>query len=136
MRLEKPFEELLRIFQNGSAEDLISKSYLIDLKKNKVSGIQIEENRISCTYSPDSKYTYRLMFERTEDGMTEFNVNMPSLYILVLVGGIIGLRFKDDFGLYGIAVGVIAFFGIAKLFKGILQNSIKSRIIARWAEFV
>ena len=64
-KIEKSFDDLKIIFANEElAEKLISKKYIFDLHKNKIESISIEENIIRCTYSPDSRYSFKLIFER------------------------------------------------------------------------
>lgn len=133
MEINKSFDELKQIFSNEElAEKLIPKKNFLDLKNKKINSIKIEENSISCTYSIDSKYSYNLKFIKTDDGLITFSVNMPALVYLIPIGGFIGYRFMDDFGVIGIFLGIGLFFLISLIFKSSVKNGIKKRMIKRW----
>ncbi len=135
MIINKQFDELKQIFNDEQqTENLIAKKYLVNLKKKKIENIKIEENSINCTYSPDNKYSYKLKFVKTGEGLIEFNVKIPSLVFLVLVGGLIGSRFIDEVGIIGIILGIGLFFMISLVFKSFVKNGIKNRIIKNWDE--
>jgi hypothetical protein len=135
MIINKQFDELKQIFNDEQqTENLIAKKYLVNLKKKKIENIKIEENSINCTYSPDNKYSYKLKFVKTGEGLIEFSVKIPSLVFLVLVGGLIGSRFIDEVGIIGIILGIGLFFMISLVFKSFVKNGIKNRIIKNWDE--
>ena len=70
MIINKQFDELKQIFNDEQqTENLIAKKYLVNLKKKKIENIKIEENSINCTYSPDNKYSYKLKFVKTGEGL-------------------------------------------------------------------
>ncbi len=133
MIINKPFEELKQIFNDEKLrEKLISKKYLIDFKKIKITEINIDESLISCNYSPDTRYSYILKFKKTNDGLIDFSVRLPSLIVVILIGGIMGLRFIDDYGIKGIFLGIFLLFLVSLLFKRFIANGVKSRIIKNW----
>jgi hypothetical protein len=135
MIINKQFDELKQIFNDAQqTENLIAKKYLVNLKKKKIENIKIEGNSINCTYSPDNKYSYKLKFVKTGEGLIEFSVKIPSLVYLVVVGGLIGSRFIDEVGIIGIILGIGLFFVISLVFKSFVKNGIKNRIIKNWDE--
>ena len=149
MKINKPFDELKQIFNDEhSREKLISKKYLIDFKRNKVSNIKritvenflptgvMKEESIMCTYMPDSKYRYRLKFVKTNEGLIKFKVKIPSIIGIVFIGGILGLRFINEHGLKGIFLGIFLFYLISLISKSFIANGIKRRIINQWEEVI
>ena len=78
-KIEKSFDDLKKIFATKElAEKLISKKYIFDLQKKKIESISIQENIIQCTYSPDSLYTFTLIFERNSINQIDFSLTIPS----------------------------------------------------------
>ena len=78
-KIEKSFDDLKKIFATKElAEKLISKKYIFDLQKKKIESISIQENIIQCTYSPDSLYTFNLIFERNSINQIDFSLTIPS----------------------------------------------------------
>lgn len=132
MIINKPFEELKQIFNDENLrEKLISKKYLIDFKKRKITEINFDKSQISCTYSPN-RYSYVLKFKKTNEGLINFSVRLPSLIVIILIGGIMGMRFIDDYGFVGVFLGIFLVFLISLLSKRFIANGIKKRIIKNW----
>ena len=134
-KIEKSFDDLKIIFANEElAEKLISKKYIFDLHKKKIESITIEENIIRCTYSPDSIYSFKLIFERNSINQIDFSLTNSSVILIIIVGGLLGLRFINEFGWIGILIGVGVFYLATKILLAFVKDGIVERMNKRWDE--
>ena len=134
-KIEKSFDDLKIIFANEElAEKLISKKYIFDFHKKKIEGISIEENIIRCTYSPDSRYSFKLIFERNSINQIDFSLTNSSVILIIIVGGLLGVRFIREFGWVGILIGVGIFYLATKIMLAFVKDGIVERINKRWDE--
>ncbi|MCX6191399.1 MAG: hypothetical protein NT109_03870 [Flavobacteriia bacterium] len=134
-KIEKSFDDLKKIFANEElAEKLISKKYIFDLHKKKIESITIEENIIRCTYSPDSRYSFKLIFERNTNNQIDFSLTNSSVILIIIVGGLLGLRFINEFGWIGILIGVGVFYLATKILLAFVKDGIVERMNKRWDE--
>jgi hypothetical protein len=134
-KIEKSFDDLKKIFANEElAEKLISKKYIFDLHKKKIESISIEENIIRCTYSPDSRYSFKLIFERNSINQIDFSLTNSSVIFIIIVCGLLVLRFIDEFGWIGILIGVGVFYLATKILLAFVKEGIVERINKRWDE--
>ena len=134
-KIEKSFDDLKKIFATKElAEKLISKKYIFDLHKNKIESISIEENIIRCTYSPDSRYSFKLIFERNSINQIDFSLTNSSVILIIIVGGLLGVRFIREFGWVGILIGVGIFYLATKIMLAFVKEGIVERINERWDE--
>ena len=134
-KIEKSFDDLKIIFANEElAEKLISKKYIFDLHKKKIESITIEENIIRCTYSPDSRYSFKLIFERNTNNQIDFSLTNSSVILIIIVGGLLGLRFINEFGWIGILIGVGVFYLATKILLAFVKDGIVERMNKRWDE--
>jgi hypothetical protein len=119
------------------AEKLIAKKgFSTILSGNKVTDISIGESEISCVYNLDRKYKYNLKFTKTHNGNIDFKLSFPSLIYLLLIGALIGFRFMDTMGFFGVILGVLIFYIINLLVKNYLQSKVWYRINDNWKEVV
>ena len=134
-KIEKSFDDLKKIFANEElAEKLISKKYIFDFHKKKIEGISIEENIIRCTYSPDSRYSFKLIFERNSINQIDFSLTNSSVIFIIIVCGLLVLRFIDEFGWIGILIGVGVFYLATKILLAFVKDGIVERMNKRWDE--
>ena len=134
-KIEQSFDDLKKIFANEElAEKLISKKYIFDLNKKKIESISIEENIIRCTYSPDSRYSFKLIFERNSINQIDFSLTNSSVILIIIVGGLLGLRFINEFGWIGILIGVGVFYLATKILLAFVKDGIVERMNKRWDE--
>lgn len=136
MEIRKKFDDLVVIMNDPfKAEKLISKKFKLDLYakfNNKVTEIIIDEYEVKCSYNVDAFYKFNLKFKKTSDGYIDFSLSAPSLFYLIIIGGILGIRLIDNIGYIGIFIGVGVFALISYGYKSYLQQSIWNRINERW----
>ena len=138
MEIQRKFDDL-RFYMGDQfkAEKLIAKKgFSMILPGKKVTNISIMDTEIKCVYRIDSKYKYNLKFTKTQNGNIDFKLSFPSLFYLLVIGALLGFRFIDTMGFFGVILGVLIFFIINLLIKNYLQSKVWYRINDNWKEIV
>jgi hypothetical protein len=144
MRIEKPFDQLKEVFNDpDKVVRLIDKKPMLELFKrtNIISEIKISDNSITCDHNPGGKYTWNLVFNRTDDGCIEFESSVPFSQFLVLGGLLIfGRLFARGADFEGYFIGFLLLVLIYLLgkyvFNGFNSKKIAKRITERWDQVV
>lgn len=136
MEIQRKFDDL-RVYMGDQfkAEKLIAHKRISTLPGNKVRDIIIGENEVKCVYVT-GKFKYNLKFTKTEVGNIDFKLSLASMYYLLIMGALIGLRFIDDMGFWGVIVGVLIFYIINIIMVNYLQSKVWYRINDNWKEIV
>ena len=140
MEIRKKFDDLIPLMEDAFlAEKLISKRIVSISSTQKVTDIQISNENISCIYNIDRKYKVNLSFVRLPSGYIDFVSSTPSIFYMLLIGGIFGFRMsiKQHFNaIFGVLIGVTIFLFFNFIVNKYLQRKLWDRINERWSSVI